>query len=91
MPIEAAASDFSTETEEEKKSIELLRQRLSNFETEQGRLQGLSYRPRPNDVGITTTPKVRHIRGKKVSYLGWNWIWRRHERRHRLCCFVTQR
>jgi hypothetical protein len=38
--------------------IALLKQRLSNFETEQGRLQGLSYQPRPTDVVITTTPKA---------------------------------
>lgn len=35
-----------------------LRKKLSSFETEEGRLKGLSYEPRPNDVAISTTPKA---------------------------------
>lgn len=38
--------------------IALLKQRLSNFETELGRLTGLSYQPCPSDIVITTTPKA---------------------------------
>lgn len=43
---------------EESKGIALMKTRLSGFETEEGRLKGLSYQPRPNDVAITTTPKA---------------------------------
>ena len=40
-------------------SIALLKQRLSGFETEEGRLSGLSYKPKSKDeVIITTTPKA---------------------------------
>jgi hypothetical protein len=40
-------------------AIALMKQRLSGFETEQGRLQGLSYVPLKDDeVVITTTPKA---------------------------------
>jgi hypothetical protein len=39
-------------------AITLLKERLSKFETNEGRLHGLAYKPRPNDVGISTTPKA---------------------------------
>jgi hypothetical protein len=40
-------------------NVALMRQRLSRFETEQGRLGGLSYVPlRQDEVVITTTPKA---------------------------------
>lgn len=51
MPVE----DLS-KTESE--SIVQLKSRLSGFETEIGRLKGLSYVPKANDVVITTTPKA---------------------------------
>ncbi|GKY97525.1 hypothetical protein MPSEU_000710700 [Mayamaea pseudoterrestris] len=51
MPSEIARKDDS-------KAIELLKKRLSGFETEEGRLKGFSYQPRVNDVIITTTPKA---------------------------------
>jgi hypothetical protein len=35
-----------------------LRKRLSCFETEEGRLKGINYQPRPDDVAISTTPKA---------------------------------
>ena len=54
MPAETVNADDS-------EAIELLKKRLSGFETEKGRLQGLSYQPRTNDVIITTTPKVTGI------------------------------
>jgi Sulfotransferase domain len=52
MPLEQT-------TGEESAAIALMKQRLSGFETEFGRLQGLSYQPRPHvDVVISTTPKA---------------------------------
>lgn len=42
----------------ESKGIALLKSRLGGFETEDGRLKGLNYQPRPNDIAITTTPKA---------------------------------
>lgn len=40
-------------------AIALMKQRLSGFETEQGRLKGLSYIPSEDDeVVITTSPKA---------------------------------
>ena len=42
----------------ESDGIALLKSRLGRFETEEGRLSGLNYQPRPNDVVITTTPKA---------------------------------
>jgi hypothetical protein len=33
--------------------------RLRHFETEEGRTKGLSFRPEPTDVAISTSPKVR--------------------------------
>ena len=51
MPIEETGSGTSP-------AIALLRERLAKFETEGGRLKGLSYQPRPNDVAISTTPKA---------------------------------
>jgi Sulfotransferase domain len=52
MPIERAVEEEQTD------AIRLLKQRLSNFETHEGRNQGLAYIPRPNDVAISTTPKA---------------------------------
>ncbi|KAL3939954.1 MAG: hypothetical protein SGBAC_005411 [Bacillariaceae sp.] len=51
MPAE---QQFGTESE----GISLLKSRLGGFETEDGRLKGLNYQPRVNDVAITTTPKA---------------------------------
>jgi hypothetical protein len=53
MPWDETVKDGS-----ESEMIALLKQRLSKLETETGRLQGLSYQPRPTDVVITTTPKA---------------------------------
>lgn len=53
MPLEKC--DFIGQDSE---AIRLIKQRLSNFETEEGRLRGLSYKPRSNDIVITTSPKV---------------------------------
>jgi Sulfotransferase domain len=39
-------------------AITLLKERLSHFDTEEGRLYGLAYVPKPNDVVISTTPKA---------------------------------
>jgi Sulfotransferase domain len=51
MPFEKQSADVSAE-------VAQLKQRLSRFETEAGRLKGLAYQPRENDVAITTTPKA---------------------------------
>lgn len=53
MPFELGAAAVQVSDE-----VALLKQRLSGFETEQGRLKGLAYRPRANDVAISTTPKA---------------------------------
>mmetsp|Transcript_24113 Transcript_24113/g.66832 ORF Transcript_24113/g.66832 Transcript_24113/m.66832 type:complete len:337 (-) Transcript_24113:22-1032(-) len=52
MPFEQANKS------EESDAISLLKERLSGFETEKGRLKGLHYIPCPRDVCITTTPKA---------------------------------
>lgn len=52
MPIEDDTSDKKSS------AISLLKQRLSKFETESGRLLGLSYQPLPHDIVISTTPKA---------------------------------
>jgi len=40
-------------------AIAKLKERLSGFETEEGRLSGLSYQPKsPDEIIITTTPKA---------------------------------
>lgn len=52
MPIE---TNFR---ETQSSALILLKHRLSKFETEEGRLHGLSYKPRANDIGISTTPKA---------------------------------
>lgn len=51
MPIEKESSNNTP-------ALLLLRERLSKFETEDGRRKGLSYQPRPNDVGICTAAKA---------------------------------
>ncbi|KAG7347287.1 sulfotransferase family protein [Nitzschia inconspicua] len=63
MPFEASLSSSTDETisatTTSSRSIQLLKQRLSGFETEQGRLQGLAYVPLEKDeIVITTTPKA---------------------------------
>lgn len=53
--------------------VTLMKQRLSGFETEQGRLRGLSYVPqREGEVVITTTPKagttwMQQVRARRAS------------------------
>ncbi|CAB3978188.1 sulfotransferase domain-containing [Paramuricea clavata] len=37
--------------------VQFLKQRLSSLQTEQGRRHGLSFKPRPDDVFVVTTPK----------------------------------
>lgn len=50
---------FESLSNEESEAIALMKKRLSGFETEKGRLFGLSYTPKfPNEVVITTTPKA---------------------------------
>lgn len=50
---------FEESSNIESEAIALMKQRLSGFETEEGRLKGLSYIPLyPNEVVITTTPKA---------------------------------
>jgi hypothetical protein len=39
-------------------AISLMKQRLSKFETVEGRLQGLAYKPQAFDLVISTTPKA---------------------------------
>jgi sulfotransferase family protein len=51
MPLETIAPS-------ESKAIELLKKRLSGFETEEGRLKGLNFKPRPDDIFIVATPKA---------------------------------
>ena len=47
------------ETKSDSDEVVKLKHRLSNFETEYGRLSGLSYQPKSLDeVIITTTPKA---------------------------------
>lgn len=52
MAIEYVVNELQSD------AILLLKQRLSKFETVAGRLNGLSYEPRENDVAIATTPKA---------------------------------
>lgn len=66
MPVE----DLS-KTESE--SIVQLKSRLSGFETEIGRLKGLSYVPKANDVVITTTPKAGTTWLQQVSRRSIKW------------------
>eukprot|EP00934_Nitzschia_sp_Nitz4_P008610 Nitzschia sp. Nitz4//scaffold3_size479765//139367//140596//NITZ4_000060-RA/size479765-augustus-gene-0.14-mRNA-1//1//CDS//3329550638//8600//frame0 len=50
---------FDKSSPSESAAIALMKKRLSGFETEVGRLQGLAYTPKlPNEVVITTTPKA---------------------------------
>jgi hypothetical protein len=59
MPIEQEHSIPTHVNEQTARAIALLRSRLSNFETEHGRLLGLSYQPVESDeVVITTSPKA---------------------------------
>lgn len=50
MPFELTPSQTA--------SIDLMKKRLSGFETEEGRLSGLAFKPIPTDVIITTSPKA---------------------------------
>ena len=38
-------------------AIQLMKERLSRLETEEGRLKGLRFKPRSSDVFIVTSPK----------------------------------
>ena len=50
---------FEEQSASESETIALLKDRLSKFETEEGRLKGLLYVPKsPDEVAITTTPKA---------------------------------
>ena len=52
----------------ESEGIALLKSRLGGFESEDGRLKGLKYQPRVNDVAITTTPKAGTTWLQQVSF-----------------------
>jgi hypothetical protein len=39
------------------RGVQLLKQRFSSFRTEQGRMLGLSFKPRPDDVFVVTSSK----------------------------------
>jgi hypothetical protein len=62
MPFELSTvegNDHDGKDPASRKAIDLMKTRLSGFETERGRLHGLSYIPRNKDeVVITTTPKA---------------------------------
>jgi hypothetical protein len=65
MPFEEIKSNNSNDEErlqqqqQQQEATVLLKQRLSGFETEEGRLKGLLYIPKNSDeVVITTTPKA---------------------------------
>ena len=50
---------FEEISKKESDAIALMKTRLSGFETEEGRLKGLSYAPKYRDeVVITTSPKA---------------------------------
>ena len=51
MPFEISASNDA--------AVARLKQRLSGFETEEGRCKGLAFQPGASDVFVCTTPKVR--------------------------------
>lgn len=50
MPLEESVSSS-------KPAMAELKQRLSNLETKEGRLKGLSFNPSPDDVIVCTSPK----------------------------------
>ena len=52
MAIEHKGSETQSD------AIIVLKERLSKFETVAGRLHGLSYQPKANDIAIATTPKA---------------------------------
>jgi hypothetical protein len=59
---------FEGESVSESEAIALMKERLSKFETEEGRLKGLSYVPKSTDeVAITTTPKAGTTWVQQVS------------------------
>jgi hypothetical protein len=47
-----------SEKQPDSAAVVLMKCRLDGFETEEGRMKGLSYKPKPNDVAISTTPKA---------------------------------
>ena len=58
MPFEQSSNTSS-------EAIVKLKERLSGFETEEGRISGLDYRPKSSEeILITTTPKAgtKHVR-----------------------------
>ncbi len=60
---------FEKSFNEESEAIVLLKARLSGFETEEGRLKGLSYTPKlPNEVAISTSPKAGTTWLQQVSF-----------------------
>jgi hypothetical protein len=62
MPFEEHSTSISD-------VIALMKKRLGGFETEQGRLKGLSYVPHnENEVVITTTPKAGTTWMQQVRY-----------------------
>lgn len=52
MPVEGSESADLTE------AIKALREKLSRFDTEEGRLKGLRFQPKADDVFVVTTPKA---------------------------------
>ena len=50
---------FEKDVDEQQSAVIMcMKKRLSGLETPEGRLHGLAYQPRPNDVGISTSPKA---------------------------------
>ena len=59
MPFEEHSTTSSSSSSTSSDVIALMKKRLGGFETEEGRLKGLSYVPHnDNEVVITTTPKA---------------------------------
>ena len=56
MPEEASSVGASA-------AMAQVKERLGKFETEEGRLKGLAFRPQPGDVFVVTTPKVSFVLG----------------------------
>ena len=87
MPFEISASNDA--------AVARLKQRLSGFETEEGRRKGLAFQPGAGDVFVCTTPKVcvravhradaplRHT--ARVSTAATSWLCNGDVTRTRLC------